>query len=110
MRVLVEACGLNPVDYQIAATGHPDWTWPPVAGRDVVGIIDALGPEVTTTHNGQRVADHGDLRRQRGFAQYAVAAAAALAPAPARLDAVTAAAWCQYRTARCGFRLSWPNG
>ncbi|MGW3247478.1 hypothetical protein [Streptomyces sp. NPDC001070] len=35
-RVRVEACGLDPVDYQIAAVGHAEWVWPHVPGLDVV--------------------------------------------------------------------------
>lgn len=92
VRVRVEVCGLNPVDYQIAASGHPDWAWPHVLGLDVVGIVDALGEGVTGTHVGQRVAYHGDLRRPGGYAEYALADASVLAPVPARLDAVSAAA------------------
>jgi NADPH:quinone reductase-like Zn-dependent oxidoreductase len=57
-----------------------------------VGIVDALGADVTSTRIGQRIAHHSDLRRQGGLAQYAVAEAAVLAAVPARLDAVTTAA------------------
>ncbi|MCX5317647.1 hypothetical protein [Streptomyces sp. NBC_00154] len=57
-----------------------------------MGIVDALGADVTSTRIGQRIAHHSDLRRQCGLAQYAVAEAAVLAAVPARLDAVAAAA------------------
>ncbi|MFJ8201041.1 zinc-binding dehydrogenase [Streptomyces sp. NPDC096152] len=92
VRVRVEACGLNPVDYQLAAAGHPDWSWPHVLGLDVVGIVDALGEGVTGTQVGQRIAYHGDLRRPGGFAEYALAHAAVVTAVPSALDAVSAAA------------------
>jgi NADPH:quinone reductase-like Zn-dependent oxidoreductase len=41
MRVRVRAVGLNPVDYQLAATGYPSWTYPFVLGLDVAGEVDA---------------------------------------------------------------------
>ncbi|GAB2847863.1 hypothetical protein GCM10027074_13220 [Streptomyces deserti] len=44
------------MDYQITAAGHPDWTRPQVLDRDVVGTVDAVGPEVTGVRPGQRVA------------------------------------------------------
>ncbi|MEV1009443.1 zinc-binding dehydrogenase [Streptomyces sp. NPDC049881] len=92
VRVRVEACGLNPVDYQIAGGGHPQWEWPHVLGLDVAGTVDAVGEGVTQVRVGQRVAFHGDLRRPGGFAEFAVADADVLAPLPDDLDAVTAAA------------------
>ncbi|MFE6892041.1 zinc-binding dehydrogenase [Streptomyces sp. NPDC057694] len=92
VRVKVAACGLNPVDYQLARDGHRDWTWPHVLGLDVVGTVDALGPGVTGARLGARVAVHADLRRPGGFAEYAAVDAAALAEVPAGVDAVTAAA------------------
>jgi NADPH:quinone reductase-like Zn-dependent oxidoreductase len=92
VRVKVEACGLNPVDHQLAAAGHPDWHWPHVLGLDVAGIVDATGPGVSGVRRGQRVAYHGDLRRAGGLAGCALADAAVLAEVPDRVDAVTAAA------------------
>ncbi|TDC26990.1 zinc-binding alcohol dehydrogenase [Streptomyces sp. 8K308] len=92
VRVRVEACGLNPVDYQVAAGGHPDWGWPHVLGLDVAGTVDAVGEGVTGVGPGERVAHHGDLRRPGGFAEYALADASALAHVPEALDPVVAAA------------------
>ena len=43
VRVRVHALSLNPVDYKLAAAGHPAWTYPFVLGLDVAGTIDALG-------------------------------------------------------------------
>ncbi|MBL1065211.1 zinc-binding dehydrogenase [Streptomyces sp. 7-21] len=92
VRIRVEACGLNPVDYQLAAAGHPDWTWPHVLGLDVAGTVDAVGEGVTRVRPGQRVACHGDLRRHGGLAAYTLADAAAVAGLPDGLDAASAAA------------------
>lgn len=91
-RVKVEACGLNPVDYQVAAGGHPDWTWPHVLGLDVAGTVDALGEGVTGVHPGQRVVFHGDLRRPGGFAEFTLADATTLATVPDTVDWAVAAA------------------
>ncbi|MFD7134682.1 zinc-binding dehydrogenase [Streptomyces sp. NPDC059894] len=92
VRVRVEACGLNPVDYQVAAGGHPDWAWPHVLGLDAAGTVDAVGDGVTGVRPGERVVFHGDLRRPGGFAEYVLADEAVLARIPASVDAVTAAA------------------
>ncbi|MEY8038072.1 zinc-binding dehydrogenase [Saccharopolyspora cebuensis] len=91
VRVRVEACGLNPVDYQVAAAAPADWTFPHVLGLDVVGVVDAAGEDVPDVRPGERVAYHGDLRRRGGFAEFALADAAVLAPVPAGVDPVSAA-------------------
>lgn len=82
VRIQVQACGLNPSDYQRAAYGIPEWEWPAVLGLDVVGIIDALGPQVEGLAVGQRVAYTGDIRDRGGFAEYTLAWADVLAPVP----------------------------
>lgn len=91
-RIRVEACALNPVDYQLAAGGHPDWSWPHIPGLDVAGTVEAIGDGVTGVRPGQRVAYHGDLRRPGGLAEYTLADVTTLATVPDELDAVTAAA------------------
>ncbi|MDX2939343.1 zinc-binding dehydrogenase [Streptomyces ipomoeae] len=92
VRVAVEACGLNPSDYQRAAYGIPEWEWPAVLGLDVVGIVDAVGEGVESVKVGQRVAFHGDIRARGGFAEYALADATVLAPVPDGLVPESAAA------------------
>ncbi|MGW0866072.1 zinc-binding dehydrogenase [Streptomyces sp. NPDC002611] len=92
VRVEVEACGLNPSDYQRAAYGIPEWEWPAVLGLDVVGVVDAVGEHVTHVRPGQRVAYHGDIRERGGFAEYSLADATVLAPVPDGLAPATAAA------------------
>nr|WP_240933436.1 zinc-binding dehydrogenase [Cellulomonas sp. IC4_254] len=92
VRVRVEACGLNPVDHQVAAAGNPAWSWPHVPGLDVVGSIDALGDGVEHLHLGQRVAYHGDLRRAGGLAELALASATTVAVVPRGVAPAAAAA------------------
>jgi NADPH:quinone reductase len=92
VRVEVEACGLNPSDYQRAAYGVPEWEWPAVLGLDVVGTVDAVGEGVTSVTAGQRVAFHGDIRARGGFAEHALADATVLARVPDGLTSESAAA------------------
>ncbi|MEU1940478.1 zinc-binding dehydrogenase [Streptomyces coeruleorubidus] len=92
VRVRVEACGLNPSDYQRAAYGIPEWTWPAVLGLDVVGVVDAVGEGVAQVGVGQRVAHLGDIRERGGFAEYTLADATVLALVPDGLEPAVAAA------------------
>ncbi|WP_180272230.1 alcohol dehydrogenase catalytic domain-containing protein [Actinomyces ruminis] len=84
VRLRVEACGLNPVDWKVARGGNPAWARPHILGLDVAGVVDALGPGVAAPAEdgapalrpdlavGDRVALHHDLRRPGGLAQYVV--------------------------------------
>lgn len=92
VRILVRACGLNPVDAKLALAGVPGWSWPHVAGLDVVGVIDAVGSDVARDLLQRRVAVHHDLRRQGGLAEAVVVTAAAVAAVPDDLDDGVAAA------------------
>ncbi|MES0836848.1 zinc-binding dehydrogenase [Nocardiopsis tropica] len=92
VRIKVQACGLNPSDYQRAAYGIPEWEWPAVLGLDVVGVIDALGPQVEGPAVGQRVAYTGDIRERGGFAEYTLARAEVLAVVPEEVSSAQAAA------------------
>ncbi len=103
VRLRVEACGLNPVDWKVAR-GSAAWSWPHILGLDVAGTIDVIGPGVTTPADdgtsalrpdlavGDRVALYHDLRRPGGLAQYTVVDALAVAHVPAAVTAVEAAA------------------
>lgn len=92
VRIKVEACGLNPSDYQRAEYGIQEWDWPAVLGLDVVGIVDAVGTDVTTVETGERVAYHGDIRERGGFAEYTIADAIVLARVPDTVSPTQAAA------------------
>ncbi|CAL9675064.1 Phthiocerol synthesis polyketide synthase type I PpsC (plasmid) [Streptomyces sp. enrichment culture] len=92
VRVRVAACGLNPIDYQVAAGGHPKWSWPHILGVDVAGTVDAVGEGVNDVRPGQRVVFHGDLRDNGGFAEYTLADATVLTTVPDTLAMASAAA------------------
>jgi NADPH:quinone reductase-like Zn-dependent oxidoreductase len=82
VRVQVHAVGLNPVDYKLAASGFPSWKYPFILGLDVAGVVDAVGDAVTNWRTGDAVYYHGSLSKPGGYAEYAIAPAAALAPLP----------------------------
>ncbi|WP_231443648.1 zinc-binding dehydrogenase [Brevibacterium zhoupengii] len=92
VRVKLEACGLNPSDYQRAEYGVPDWEWPAVLGLDVVGVIDELGEGVTDFEVGTRVAYNGDIRARGGFAEFTIVDGVVLAPVPEGVSSTQAAA------------------
>ncbi|MCB0197421.1 MAG: zinc-binding dehydrogenase [Anaerolineae bacterium] len=79
VRVRVEAVSLNPVDYKLARSGHPAWTYPFILGLDVAGVVDAVGDGVENWQPGDQVFYHGNLSKPGGFAEYAIAAAHVLA-------------------------------
>ncbi len=92
VRVQVHAIGLNPVDYKLAASGHPDWTFPFILGLDVAGVVDGVGPGVEQQWQvGERVFYHGDLSKPGGFAEFAVTTAHTVAALPDRLSFTAAA-------------------
>lgn len=80
--IRVHATGLNPVDVGVAGGGNPNWTWPHVLGLDAAGVIAALGEGVDGFELGERVAFHGDLRREGGLAELVVTAADVVASIP----------------------------
>lgn len=92
VRVRVQAVGLNPVDYKLAASGYPAWTYPHILGLDVAGTVEAVGTQVTDWTPGEAVYYHGDLSRPGGYAEYAVAEAHAVARLPQSLTMTQAAA------------------
>ncbi len=92
VRVRVQAVGLNPVDYKLAATGYPGWKFPFILGLDIAGVIDAVGPDVDDWSEGDPVYYLGDLRRPGGYGQYTIASTAALAWMPENMNPVEAAA------------------
>ncbi|SDP20753.1 NADPH:quinone reductase [Paenibacillus sp. yr247] len=93
IRVRVQAASLNPVDYKVLANGLPAWTYPFVPGVDVAGIVDAVGPGVTTWISGDRVVYHGDAKKHGGYAEYAVTTAHTVSAIPEPISFVNAAAF-----------------
>lgn len=90
--VRVEAVGLNPVDYQLAAGGHPLWTYPHIPGLDVAGVVhDAGAKPDPRLPVGTRVAWHQDLRCAGGLAEYVTCPAEVLAVVPPAVSTIVAA-------------------
>ncbi len=73
VRVRVQAVGLNPVDYKLAASGFPGWDYPFILGLDVSGIVEAVGPDVAEWEEGDKVYYHGNHCKPGGYAEYAIA-------------------------------------
>lgn len=98
MRLQVLACAVNLSDWEYLV-GSPFYARMvgglrspkrQVLGSDIVGVIDAIGPEVFGFKIGQRVM--GDLVMERGgFADYACVKAEHMVPVPEALDDMQAA-------------------
>ncbi|MFE6460273.1 NADP-dependent oxidoreductase [Streptomyces cinereoruber] len=92
--VRVHAAGVNPVDWKTRASGALiDWGAVPAVGWDVSGTVEAAGPGVGHLRPGDEVFGMPLFPRQAGaYAEYVVAPARHLAPKPASLTHVEAAA------------------
>ncbi|MEW2274656.1 zinc-binding dehydrogenase [Streptomyces sp. SID685] len=92
--VRVHAAGVNPVDWKTRASGALiEWGAVPAVGWDVSGTIEAVGPGVGIFRPGDEVFGMPSFPRQAGaYAEYVVAPARHLAPKPAALTHVEAAA------------------
>ena len=77
--VRVHAASVNPADWKLRAI---------IPGRDVSGVVEAVGPGVTQFAQGDAVFGNAD----GAYAQYAVANEAALARKPLTVDHIHAAA------------------
>ena len=92
VRIEVEACGLNPVDWKVGESGVAGWTWPHVLGLDIVGCVESVGPGGDQSLLGSRVAVHHNLAKQGGLARFVVVDLRMCCNVPERLDSITAAA------------------
>ncbi len=92
VRVRVEAVGLNPVDYKLAAIGYPTWEFPFILGLDVAGVIDSLGENVSGWKVGDKVFYHGNVSKPGGYAEFSVVNAKALSHIPEGVSFEEAAA------------------
>ncbi len=117
VRVKVEACGVCHSDSLVKDGLWPGIQYPRVPGHEVIGVIDAVGPEVPDWESGQRVGigwhasncGHCDPCRRGdffacqvellttgisfdgGYAEYMVAPAKALAAVPENFNSVEGA-------------------
>src|SRR3954468_10331502 len=70
IRIRVRAAGVNFADILARIGLYPDAPRPPVVvGYEVAGVIDAVGPDVRSLHEGDRVMA---LTRFGGYADYVV--------------------------------------
>ncbi|AYN42790.1 NADP-dependent oxidoreductase [Streptomyces dangxiongensis] len=92
--VRVHAAGVNPVDWKTRAGGALiEWGAVPAVGWDVSGTVETVGPGVGVLRPGDEVFGMPLFPRQAGaYAEYVVAPARHLAPKPASLTHVEAAA------------------
>jgi D-arabinose 1-dehydrogenase-like Zn-dependent alcohol dehydrogenase len=116
VRITVQACGVCHSDLFVKEGHWPGLRYPRVTGHEVAGVIDAVGPDVTTWKKGQRVGVgwHGGHCTQcapcrrgdflgcqnfqitgfhddGGYAQYMIARCDVLASIPDALSPVEAA-------------------
>ncbi|WP_221348371.1 NADP-dependent oxidoreductase [Streptomyces beigongshangae] len=92
VRVRIRAVGVNPVDGKIRSGTMEavfPTTLPAVPGGEIAGVVDALGEGVDHLKVGDEVLGWSDTG---SYAQYALADATVLAPKPAALDWIHAAA------------------
>src|ERR1700753_341371 len=85
VRIMVLAAGTGFTDIFIRRGRYPDYKGavPFTPGYDIVGIVDKVGPSVTSPQEGQMVAD---LCVVGGYTQYAIRPAQFLVPVPDRVD------------------------
>ena len=93
--IRVQAAGLNPLDWKVRAGHVKEWLphqLPLIPGWDVSGVVEAVGPGVKDFKTGDAVFGMLDFKRNGAYAEYVAAGTGHLAPKPASLDHVRAAA------------------
>lgn len=96
VRIAVEAAGVHLVDTVLRAGGYsggpmPAPDLPTIPGREVAGIVDAVGPDVAADWIGRRVVAHLGMV-PGGYAELAVTDVDRVHEIPASLDAAAAVA------------------
>jgi NADPH:quinone reductase-like Zn-dependent oxidoreductase len=93
--VQVYAAGVNPLDWKVRQGHAKDWLQhrlPLIPGWDVSGVIAAVGPDVAAFKEGDPVFGMLDFKHNGAYAEFVATQALHLAPKPASLDHVQAAA------------------
>ena len=92
VRVRIAAASLNPVDYKIRSGGYPlirESDLPVVLGRDLCGVVEAIGPNVSHVVPGEPVFAH--IGWDRGaYAEHAIVKTAEFAAKPETLTVIDA--------------------
>lgn len=105
VRVELAATGVNYIDVY-TRNGYYPWPLPRTPGSEGVGVVTAVGPEVSSVQVGDRVAST-DL--EGSYAQQSLAPADRVVPVPAGVaDEIAAAALLQGLTAHYLLRDSYP--
>ena len=89
----VKAASVNPVDYKIRSGEFKkgEIELPTTLGRDVAGVVESVGRNITNLKPGQEVYAFLGAK-SGGYAEYAIAEQNEVSPKPDRLDFVEAAA------------------
>ena len=90
--IRVKAVGFNPIDYQVRTSGFDNLAAPIVLGFEVSGIVERVGPGVSSFRTGDKVmAWLGGPSLAGGYAEFAVAPEDFVARMPANLTFAEAA-------------------
>jgi NADPH:quinone reductase-like Zn-dependent oxidoreductase len=89
--IRVHGAGVNPVDWKIRE-GYTNHKLPLVPGWDVAGVIEKVGPGVTSLKPKDEVYGYFDLSRNGAYADYVAVPAEEVALKPKSLDLTKAAA------------------
>jgi NADPH2:quinone reductase len=91
--VRVHATSINPLDYQVRRGDYPDLVQlPAITGHDVSGVVEEVGPGVTTFSPGDEVWYTPQIFAGPGsYADYHVAAESIIGKKPASLSHLEAA-------------------
>jgi NADPH2:quinone reductase len=91
--VRVHATSINPLDYQVRRGDYPDLVQlPAITGHDVSGVVEEVGPDVTSFSAGDHVWYTPQIFDGPGsYAEYHVAAEAIIGRKPASLSHLEAA-------------------
>jgi NADPH2:quinone reductase len=90
--VRIKAAAVNPIDYKLRKTGAMGVGPGRILGFDAAGVVEQVGPGVSGFQKGDRVFYSPDFSTQGSYAELNVVAADLVAPMPANLDFVQAAA------------------
>ena len=93
--IRVYATSVNPFDCAVRAgymSGYFQYTLPLILGTDVSGVVEAVGPGVTSVSPGDVVYTRTGVFRDGANAEYTLAFAADVAAKPPSLDHIHAAA------------------